>query len=61
MGKRKRGKKIMKTWTLDNRPVVWTVNEYNTERYDLYVHGKIVGENLDFEDFWALYKQYKNL
>ncbi len=51
----------MKTWTLDNRPVVWTVNENGNERYDLYVHGKIVGENLAFADFWVLWNQYHSL
>jgi hypothetical protein len=48
----------MKTWTADNRPLVWTVNENNNDTYDLYVHGKIVGEGLVFDEFYPMYKQY---
>jgi hypothetical protein len=50
--------KDMKTWTADNRPIVWTVNEDNRDTYDLYVHGKIVGEGMTFEDFYPVYKRY---
>jgi hypothetical protein len=48
----------MKMWTQDNRPLVWTVNENNSDTYDLYVHSKIVGEGLTFEEFYPLYKKY---
>ena len=51
-------RKEMKTWTADNRPLVWTVNENNNNTYDLYVHGRIVGEGLRFDDFYPMYKQY---
>lgn len=49
----------MKTWTQDNRPVVWTVNENNRETYDLYIHGVCVGEGMDIDAFLALYNSYK--
>lgn len=49
----------MKTWTLDNRPVVWTVNEIDRDTYDLYIHGVCVGERMPFEEFWNLYKLHK--
>lgn len=45
----------MKTWTKDNRPVVWTVNQNNPNTYDLYVRGVCVGERMDFNTFWNLY------
>jgi hypothetical protein len=51
----------MKTWTRDNRPLVWTVNENNHETYDLYVHGVCVGEGMDFDTFYAMYKQYRKV
>jgi hypothetical protein len=51
----------MKTWTRDNRPVVWTVNETNTDRYDLYIRGVLYAENLSFEEFYPLYKSFSNM
>jgi hypothetical protein len=50
----------MKTWTRDNRRLVWTANDTNGNRYDIYQDGKIVGENLDFDAFWILWKKLNN-
>ena len=49
----------MKTWTKDNRPVVWTVNEINRDTYDLYIRGVCVGEAMAFDAFWNLYCFHK--
>lgn len=49
-----------KTWTLDNRPIVWTACERNKDRYNLYFFGKLVGESLSFEDFYPLYNSCRN-
>lgn len=49
-----------KTWTNDNRPVVWTVSETDNNTYCLYVQGVLVGENLAFEEFYPLYKNAVN-
>jgi hypothetical protein len=49
----------MKTWTQDNRPVVWTVTPNMTDRYDLYIRGVCVGEGLTFTAWYALYNLYK--
>ena len=49
----------MKTWNTDNRTLVWTVNENNTNTYDLYVHGVCVGEGMDLDTFYNLYCEYK--
>lgn len=49
----------MKTWTRDNRPLVWTVNEDDRETYDLYINGVCVGERMDVHTFLNLYNHYK--
>jgi len=46
----------MKTWTMDNRPVVWTVTEETNDRYDLYLRGVLMYTNLTFEQFYPLFK-----
>ena len=56
----KEREKEMKTWTHDNRPLVWTANDTNGSRYDIYQNGKIVGEYLDFDAFWILWKKLNN-
>lgn len=45
-----------KTWTNDNRRVVWTVSQTNPDTYCLYVQGILVGENLPFDTFYSLYR-----
>lgn len=51
----------MKTWTMDNRPLVWTCTEGMKDRYDLFIHGKCVGEALTFTAWYALYNLYKKV
>lgn len=47
----------MKTWTQDNRYIVWTVTEGTNDRYDLYVAGVLKYTNLPFEEFYPIYKK----
>lgn len=46
-----------KTWTKDNRRIVWTVSLNNRSLYCLYVHGVLVGEDMDFDQFYTLYNR----
>lgn len=47
----------MKTWTLDNRPIVWTITDGTNDRYDLYINGILAYTNLAFEDFYMVYNR----
>jgi hypothetical protein len=47
----------MKTWTQDNRYIVWTVTEGTSDRYDLYVAGVLKYTNLTFEQFYPVFKE----
>lgn len=45
-----------KTWTNDNRHIVWTVSLDVPDTYCLYIGGQLYSENMPFEIFYPLYK-----
>lgn len=46
-------------WTQDDRHIVWTAGDFE-DHYNLYVGSYLVGENLPFEEWYALYNHYNN-
>lgn len=46
-----------KTWTNDNRRVVWTISLDVPDTYCLYVQGVLTHENLTFEEWYPLYRK----
>lgn len=46
-----------KTWTADDRRVVWTVSLNDCTQYCIYVHGILKYEDLNFEQFYPLYNR----
>jgi len=48
-----------KRWTQDDRHIVWTAGDFE-DHYNLYVGSYLVGENLPFEEWYALYNHYNN-